>query len=56
MTTEKQDWVVEGYIHRGPDFSQEFKGWKVYAHPKPGIDVPVTLCAGHVASDLDTEE
>ncbi|MCK5316297.1 MAG: hypothetical protein KAJ55_00205 [Anaerolineales bacterium] len=34
---------VSGFVHRGPDFDQDFRGWKVYATKHPGIDVPVTL-------------
>ena len=44
----QQDWIVKGYVRRGPDFDQTFEGWQVFAHPRPGIDVPVTLYAGHV--------
>lgn len=45
-------WVVEGFVHRGPDQSQGFQGWKVHAQPRSGIDVPVTLFKGHVQGTL----
>jgi hypothetical protein len=34
---------ISGFVHRGPDFDQGFRGWKVYATKQPGIDVPVIL-------------
>ena len=34
---------VSGFVHRGPDFDQDFMGWKVHANKQPGIDVPVIL-------------
>lgn len=42
-----EPWSVQGYVHRGPDYSQRFKGWKVHAHQREGIDVPVTVSLGH---------
>lgn len=45
-------WVVHGFIHRGPDFAQGFAGWKVHAQEKPGIDVPVTVCVGHLREKI----
>ena len=47
---EVEGWSVTGFVHRGPDFNQDFRGWVVHAQKQPGIDVPVTL------TYLDPEE
>ena len=39
---------IQGYMKRGPDYSEARQGWWVYALPTPGADVPVTLTTGHV--------
>lgn len=38
---------ISGYLKRGPDYDEGRQGWWVYANASEGVDVPVTLLAGH---------
>lgn len=43
---------------RGPDYSMNWRGWKVYADPSPAHDMAVTITEGHgdVGSAHEREE
>lgn len=40
---------LHGFIHRGPYYSEERRGWWVYANESKENNVPVTLLSGHRA-------
>jgi len=42
---EEVAWTVQGFITSGPDQTLGFAGWKVHAHEKEGVNVPVLLVA-----------
>ena len=38
---------LRGWMPRGPQRGQAFRGWAVHAEKAPGVDVPVTIVPGY---------